>query len=96
MDRFTTGAYQPQTDVPENVLNISSIPWVEFTAFNLNMPSDYLLPILTIGKYIEQDGRTLMPLAVQVHHAVCDGYHLGQFVEQVRSLAANVSAWLIP
>jgi chloramphenicol O-acetyltransferase type A len=96
MERFTTGTFQPQPDVPENVLNISSIPWVDFTAFNLNMPTNYLLPILTIGKYFEKDGRTQMPFAIQVHHAVCDGYHFGLFIEQVRLLAATVSTWLLP
>ena len=92
----TTGAYEPQPDVPPNVVNISSLPWVDFTSFNLNMPSDYLLPILTLGQFGEQDGRTTMPLAIQVHHAVCDGYHLGLLVDAVRSLAADASTWLIP
>lgn len=23
----------------------------------------------------------MLPLAIQVHHAVCDGYHVGKFIE---------------
>jgi chloramphenicol O-acetyltransferase type A len=94
VEQYNDGSLQPQSNVPENVLNVSSIPWVDFTAFNLNLPTKYLLPILTIGKYEERDGKTFMPLSIQVHHAVCDGYHLGLFVEQVRQLAANVDSWL--
>ena len=26
----------------------------------------------------------LLPLAIQVHHAVCDGYHIGVFVEKLQ------------
>jgi len=92
--RFGDGTLAPQLDLPANVLNISSILWLEFSAFNLNMPTDYLLPILTIGKHVERDGRTFMPLAVQVHHAVCDGWHLGQCVEQVQAIADDADAWL--
>lgn len=96
IERYGTGAFTPQADQPENLINVSSIPWVEFSAFNLNLvPGDYLLPIFTIGKYIERNGATLMPLATQVHHAVCDGYHLGLFVEYVEHLAASFDAWLI-
>jgi chloramphenicol O-acetyltransferase type A len=90
------GSFEPQDDIPANVINISSIPWVDFTAFNLNLQTDYMLPILTIGRYSQVEELTLMPLAIQVHHAVCDGYHLGQFVEAVRTLAAEAEAWLTP
>lgn len=30
----------------------------------------YLPPIFTIGKFIEEDRKGLMPLSIQVHHAV--------------------------
>lgn len=69
-------------DVPSNVFHISSIPWVSFTGFNLNLPksTDYLLPIFTMGKYFEQSGKIWLPIAIQVHHAVCDAFHVGRFL----------------
>lgn len=94
IERFNTGRYNPQGESPINVLNVSSIPWVDFTAFNLNLPTNYTLPIFTIGRYVESNGRTEMPLAIQIHHAVCDGYHLGLFVEELRRLAADWPRWL--
>lgn len=95
-EQVANGELFPQKDTPSNVFNISSVPWLDFTAFNINLFSDgsYLLPIFTIGKYKKQDGRTLMPLAIQCHHAVCDGYHVGKFVEALRSMAANPQQWL--
>lgn len=67
---------------PENTFPVSMLPWAGFTGFHLNLQKgyDYLLPIFTMGKYCREGGRTLLPLAVQVHHAVCDGFHLCRFV----------------
>ena len=89
--QYTSGVLFPQAHVPPNIFNVSSIPWLDFTAFNLNFSSGeaYLLPIFTIGKYKKENNRTLMPLAIQCHHAVSDGYHVGKFVEALRIMAAN-------
>lgn len=77
---------------PENVFNISSIPWVSFTGFNLNLPkvTDYLLPIFTTGKYFEQNGKIWLPIAIQVHHAVCDGFHIGKFINELQEIMNTV------
>lgn len=78
--------YTPKAGTPENSFNISMLPWLEFTSVNINVFDDgkFLLPIFTMGKYFERDGKRLLPLSVQVHHAVCDGYHVGLFVEKLQ------------
>ena len=68
-------------DQPENTFTVSMIPWTTFESFHLQLqPSPYLIPIFTMGKYYETNGRFLLPLAVQVHHAVCDGFHVCRFL----------------
>lgn len=86
----------PKPDQPLNTFNISSLPWTSFTGFNLNLYTDgsYLPPIFTIGKFIEQDNKVLMPLSVQVHHSVCDGFHVGRFTNSLQELANNYNDWL--
>ena len=86
----------PKPDQPLNTFNISSLPWTSFTGFNLNLYTDgsYLPPIFTIGKFIEQDNKVLMPLSVQVHHSVCDGFHVGRFANALQELANNYNDWL--
>ena len=78
--------YAPKDGTPENSFNISMVPWLEFTSLNINVFDDgkFLLPIFTMGKYFERDEKRLLPLAIQVHHAVCDGYHVGLFVEKLQ------------
>ena len=72
---------------PENTFPVSMLPWASFEGFNLNLQKgyDYLLPIFTMGRYQETGGKTLLPLAVQVHHAVCDGFHLCRFVNGLQA-----------
>ncbi len=41
-------------NIPPNVFPISSIPWTSFTGFNINNDADYLLPIITCGKYFNE------------------------------------------
>ncbi|MGG1572511.1 type A chloramphenicol O-acetyltransferase [Fictibacillus sp. NRS-1165] len=82
--------------VPKNAFHISAIPWVSFTSFNLNINEDngFLLPIVTSGKYFNRENKTWLPVALQVHHAVCDGYHAGLFIEELQQLANNFHDWL--
>ena len=65
----------------KNYFSVSCIPWTNFTGFNLNLQQgyEYLLQIFTIGKI-------LLPLAIQVHGAVCDGFHLSRFINDLNDL----------
>lgn len=86
----------PKKSEPKNTFPISSIPWVSFTGFNLNIFNDgtYLLPIVTAGKYFDQRNKILLPISLQVHHSVCDGYHVGLFLSELQELVDNCDQWL--
>ena len=86
----------PKKNEPRNTFPISCIPWTSFTGFNLNIFSDgtYLLPIITGGKYFEQGDKILFPISLQVHHAVCDGYHASKFFNELQQLVDSCDRWL--
>ena len=73
---------------PENCFDVSMLPWAAFEGFNLNLQQcyDYLRPIFTLGRFEEWEGRYTLPLAVQVHHGVCDGYHTCRLVQEVQEV----------
>lgn len=75
-------------DTPENTFPVSMLPWAGFEGFNLNLQKgyDYLPPIFTMGRFREENGKVLLPLAIQVHHAVCDGFHLCRLVNELQAL----------
>jgi chloramphenicol O-acetyltransferase type A len=66
----------------ENVLHMSSVPWLRFTgishARSFSFPDS--CPKIAFGKMTEVNGRLLMPLSVHVHHALMDGYQVSQFI----------------
>jgi chloramphenicol O-acetyltransferase type A len=86
----------PKPDCPLNCFPISCIPWTSFTGFNLNLFNDnqFLLPIVTIGKYFEQGDTLQLPVCLQIHHAVADGYHAAQFMNHLQQLASMPEKWL--
>lgn len=44
-----------------------------------------------MGKYFTKGKKRLLPLAVQVHHAVCDGYHVEMFLERLQNKIFSIS-----
>ena len=84
-------AFMAKPGVPENSFTVSMIPWAGFDGFNLNTADfKYLIPIFTLGRYSEEVGRCLLPIAVQVHHAVCDGYHICAFINDLQDQISSL------
>ena len=77
--------FQHKPGAPENCFTVSMLPWASFEGFNLNTAGfSYLPPIFTLGKFRSEGGRVTLPIAVQVHHAVCDGFHVCRFLDDLQ------------
>ncbi len=75
----------------DDFLFLSSLPWVKFTSLQHAMmyhPTDSV-PRISWGKIETTNKVTLMPLSVQVHHAVVDGRHVGRFYQKVEAYFRN-------
>lgn len=46
----------------------------------------FLAPAITWGEYEMLQGRYMMPLTMNIHHAVADGFHLCRFFNEVQEL----------
>lgn len=63
----------------------STIPWVRFTAFtNAIGSATDSIPRIVFGKCTRDGSRWVMPVAVEVHHAVVDGLDVGRFFQQLQ------------
>lgn len=73
---------------PSNLFDISSLPWTSFTGFTLSLENahDHLAPNVTIGRFVERNRERFMPLALQIHHAAADGYHVGRLLSALQDL----------
>jgi chloramphenicol O-acetyltransferase type A len=72
----------------ENVIHFSAIPWIDFTSISharsFSHPDS--CPKISFGKMTQTQGIKSMPISIHVHHALMDGYHVGQFVEKFQKL----------
>ena len=76
-----------QPDLPPvNAYTVSCVPWISFDHFSVHSYENkpYYFPSVEAGKFIEEDGRLLMPLSVTCHHAATDGYHVHLFLEDLQ------------
>ncbi|MEG1003291.1 MAG: CatA-like O-acetyltransferase [Clostridium sp.] len=80
--------YGKGTKAQVNSFIVSCLPWITYTSFNASNESEYqfLFPMVTWGKYFEHDNKILMPLTLQIHHAVADGYHCSLFYNDIEQI----------
>ncbi len=66
-----------------NCIHCSAIPWVSFSSHKepFSGDKDASVPQLAFGKIKEENNKMLMPVAVNVNHALVDGYDVGQFFQ---------------
>jgi len=59
-----------------NWFDASSLPWLSFDSMTVELPDGYLYfnPIVNWGKFREENGRLMMPVAIRLNHASADGY----------------------
>jgi chloramphenicol O-acetyltransferase type A len=69
----------------DDLLFMTAIPWVSFTSFMhpLHLQPPDSVPRFAWGRLFEEGRSLKMPLAVQGHHALLDGVHVGKFYAQV-------------
>lgn len=76
----------PQGKLPENVFNVSCIPWLHFEHFSSNSKSmeNKIVKMITLGKYEQENNRYILPITIQISHAIADGYHVALFFERLQ------------
>lgn len=74
------------------LMHMTTIPWLSFTSFTHPRALDGKdsVPKLAFGRFIQENGKTWMPVGLEVHHALMDGLHVGQFFTEMQ---AALDAW---
>lgn len=67
----------------DDLIYYSVIPWVSFTSFShaRNFSVRESIPKIVFGKVTEKSDKLVMPVSVEVHHALMDGFHVGKYFE---------------
>ncbi len=78
----STISFEPKDD-KFDIIHYSVIPWIPLTAFkharNLNKLD--AVPKIVFGKVNEAFNKKMMPVSVELHHALADGWDAGQYYE---------------
>lgn len=79
---------------PANHFDVSCLPWVRYRHFDVHVfdRGDFLAPVVTWGKYEAEGSRLVMPLTMNIHHAVADGFHLSRFFTEVQGVMDRMAA----
>jgi len=76
----------------ENVIHYSSVPWINFTSLSHARSFSFKdsCPKISFGKMTEVNGRKQMPVSIHVHHALMDGFHVGQYIDRYQQLLSEI------
>ena len=79
-----------------NFFIVSCLPWLNYSSFTASNESGYqfIFPMVTWGKYITCDNKIIIPLTLQIHHAVADGYHCSLFYNDIEQIIMNPEKYL--
>ncbi len=79
------------TQFENGVIHYSAVPWVHFTS--MSHARRYSIqdscPKISFGKVVEEGGRMLMPVSIHVHHALMDGFTVGEYIDLFQGLLAE-------
>lgn len=83
---------------PLNFFDVSCLPWVKYRHFDIHVFDEgkFLAPVVTWGKYEQENGRLIMPLTMNIHHAVADGFHLSRFFNEVQDMINTLDSSVLP
>lgn len=77
----------------DDYLFVTSLPWIHFTSFvhPIDIRNVDSVPRLVWGRAEPRGDRLELPFAVQAHHALVDGAHVGGYYEILRALFEDPS-----
>jgi len=76
--------------VRDDLLSITILPWLAFTAFSITRkPQVDCIPLLAFGKVQKVEDRYLLPFFINFHHALADGLHVARFIKYIEQEAQD-------
>ncbi len=75
-----------------DMIFLSCLPWLDLTALTneRDLDPDDAVPRIAWGKYVEENGRLMLGLSVEVNHRFIDGLHIGQFARELERMIAEL------
>lgn len=77
----STGLRLNDDDAKTGLIRHSTLPWLSFSAIlhPTNFNRNDAVPKITFGKIVDREGRKFLPVSVEAHHGLADGYHIAKY-----------------
>jgi|SRR5215813_2523728 len=91
----TEGGFKNR-DNEDDMIHCTVLPWISFTSFShaRNWAREDSVPKISFGKFVRQNEQTLLPISVEVHHALMDGLHVGRYLTRLEELLAAANQFV--
>lgn len=96
VDEVQTGSGPLKPTLREDVIYHTTLPWIPFTSFAhaRHKGRGESIPRIVFGKFTEEHDRLMLPISVEVHHALMDGLHVGRFLSKLEEALADPKAFV--
>ncbi len=94
--RSAEARFEPLVDDLAQI-HCTTLPWLHFTQFThaRQVGGADSCPKLAFGRIdTDRDGRAWLPLAIDAHHALMDGSHVGRYVQGFEAALREPLAWI--
>ena len=80
----STGLRLNNDDVKKDLIRHSTIPWHSFTGLlhPTNLDQNESVPKITFGKFTERNDKKFLPISIEAHHGLVDGFHLAKYLTE--------------
>jgi chloramphenicol O-acetyltransferase type A len=82
--KSSTGLRLNDDDIKKDLIRHSTIPWNSFTGLlhPTNLDRKESVPKITFGKFNIRNDRKYLPISIEAHHGLVDGFHLAKYLEE--------------
>lgn len=97
VDDIRTGSGKLKPTMRDDVIYHTTLPWISFTSFAHARTKGRgdSVPRFVFGKFFKDNDRTLMPISIEVHHALMDGLHVGRYLNRLQEALADPARFLM-
>ncbi|HEY9500333.1 MAG TPA: CatA-like O-acetyltransferase [Pyrinomonadaceae bacterium] len=96
VDQVRNGTGELKPTMRDDVIYHTTLPWISFTSFSHARTSGRgeSIPRFVFGKFVEEQGRLMMPFSVEVHHALMDGIDVGRYLNNFEQALSDPEAFI--
>jgi len=91
LDEVRTGSGPLKPTMRDDVIYHTTLPWISFTSFAHARTKGRgdSIPRIVFGKFTKENERVMLPISVEVHHALMDGLHVGRYLSRLEAALAE-------